>query len=175
MKRYLHFILCCVLTGYAGQIFSDQLIDVKDISLVQLLNDIELVKERRDLPMQIRIFRLKEQGECDGSPQSCPRETFYIAVSSFDESPDQKLYILQKSFGWRFIRWLNWPNSDSADQFILFEVEEKVPSSDLTKSWWSERKYIVRVNIYQASLNMMKGDKVRNDNNRGLTTGVRTQ
>lgn len=126
--------------------------EVSDTALVHMLNSVEILAERRELPYAIRILRLREHGECDGTPQSCPQATLYIAVSTFDEAPDQKVYMLAKAYGWDFIRWKVFPRKEGPDSFLIFEVKREIIAKDLAKGWWSAVKYEVRVNPWKGDL-----------------------
>ena len=129
-----------------------ELSELSDATLVDMLNNFEILAEKRALPYAIRVLRLREHGECAGTPQSCPQATLYIAISTFDEQPDQKVYILPKAYGWDFIRWKVLPRKEGRDSFVTLEVKRKIISKKLDKSWWSESRYDVRVNPWKGDL-----------------------
>lgn len=131
-----------ILSAYAGK---NDLPEVKDIYLVHLLNDFELVAEIKDMPVSVRILRLKDHGECDGSPPTCPKEILYIAVSNFDEAPDQKLYRLPMSNGWKFVKWKSVPKKEGVNHFVVFEAEEKNASGKKGRT----KKYEIGVNPWK--------------------------
>jgi hypothetical protein len=143
MERLILLLLCGVSFGCAENARSDELAAVEDTGLVHLLNNIEIVEDRQDLPVAVRVFRVRELGECDGPPPSCPTEVLYVAVSTFDEAPDQTLFALPESYGWQFVRWVSWPTSDDVTEYASFEVTGRVLATNTTVA---ERKYVVRVN-----------------------------
>jgi hypothetical protein len=151
MKSIITFCFACLfcLTGYAQ---GNDLLELKEKPLVGLLNDFEIVAEMHELPYRVRIIRLRDLGECDGNPQSCPQEIVYIAVSTWEEDPSQKVYVLHKSYGWKFIRWKFLPKKEGREQFIIFEASRKVVSKNLEKGWWSEELYEVHVNPWRGFL-----------------------
>jgi hypothetical protein len=152
MKTILIFFIVCqfLVCGYA---YADELSELRDTYLVHLLNDFKTVAEIKDtkkLPfVTIRIIQLQDQGECNGKPETCPQEEFYIAVSTYDEYPDQKVYVLPKSHGWKFIGWKLLPKKEGMKQFIVFEVNKQVISNNPEKGLWSEEKYEVQVNPWK--------------------------
>lgn len=148
MKTILVFCFACCFCfpGYAS---ANGLLEVKEKTLVHLLNDFETVAEIRELPYKVRVIRLRDRGECDGNPRSCPQEVFYISVTTWDEKPIQKVYVLPKSYGWVFIDWKYLPKEEGKDYLIIFEVAKKVISKDIEKEWWAEEKYEVRVNPWK--------------------------
>lgn len=153
MKTILALFIACPLYIF-GYAYAGELPELKDTSLVHLLNNFKTVAEIRDikkLPYAIiRIIQLQDQGECDaGKPETCPQQELYIAVSTYDEYPDQKVYVLSKSYGWKFIGWKLLPKKEGMKQFIIFEVSKKVISKNTEKDWWSEEKYEVHVNPWQ--------------------------
>jgi hypothetical protein len=150
MKRLLLFLLYSLSLGCAQSATSDELATVKDSALVHLLNNVEIVQERRDLPVAVRVFRLRELGECDGPAPNCPREVLYVAVSTFDEAPDQVLFTLPEAYGWTFVRWVSWPGSDDASEYASFEVRGRVLVADGTVA---ERNFVVRVNKVSGTIN----------------------
>lgn len=150
MERLLVLLLCGASLGCTQSARSDELASVEDSGLVHLLNNVEIVEERRDLPIAVRVFRLSELGECDGPPPNCPTEVLYVAVSTFDEAPDQILFALPESYGWTFVRWVSWPGSDDASEYASFEVTGRVLVPD---SAVAERNYVVRVNKLGGTIN----------------------
>jgi len=149
MKKIPIFFIVCqfFMFGYA---YADELSEMKDTYLVRLLNNFEVVAKIKELPYAARIIRLQDEGECAASkPETCPQQELYIAVSTWDEYPDQKVYVVPKSYGWKFLRWKVLPKEEGMNQFIIFEVSRKVISKNLAKGWWSEEKYEVRVNPWK--------------------------
>jgi len=152
MKRILIIFIVCkfFMLSYA---YAGELSEVKDTYLVRLLNVFKTVAEIKDikkLPYIVRIIQVQEEGECGaGRPETCPQEELYIAVSTYDEYPDQKVFVLPKSHGWKFIGWKSLPKQEGMKQFIIFEVNKQVISKNPKQGWWSEEKYEVQVNPWQ--------------------------
>jgi len=152
MKKILIIFIVCkfFILGYA---YAGDLSEVKDTSLVHLLNDFKIVAEIEDFKKMrylIRIIQIQEEGECGaGRPETCPQEELYIAVSTYDEYSDQKVFVLPKSYGWKFIGWKLLPKQEGMNQFIIFEVSKQVLSKNIKQGWWSEEKYEVQVNPWK--------------------------
>jgi hypothetical protein len=132
--------------------FALELSDVKDEFLVNLLNGYEVLAERKELPYAIRVLRLRDHGECDGTPQSCPQETLFVAVSEFGEYPDQKVFKLPKSYGWEFVSWKVLAKQEGRESFSILEVKEQVISKDASKGWWAELHFYLHVNPWKGFL-----------------------
>jgi hypothetical protein len=152
MKSNVCLLLFLGLFGCAKDAKSDALMVVEDAHLIQMLNNIELVEDRHEYPLRVRIFRLRELGECDMAYVRCPKETFYIAVSTYDEDPDQNLFVLPDSLGWQFGGWSNWPSSDDASEFVVFDATSQIVLVDGDENKPLERKYSVHVNVHSGTI-----------------------
>ncbi|HWA49348.1 MAG TPA: hypothetical protein VG742_13815 [Dongiaceae bacterium] len=155
-------VLVAVLVGacleyHPRPALADPIDSVSSGELVDLLNYVEVVAERGttpepDLPLSIRLFRLSELGECDGTPQSCPTQRMYIAVSEWGEYPDRKLYQLPNAHQWQFVEWIANPQSDGEDDHYIFILNKEVVAADISKEWWSTERYKVSANTHGATL-----------------------
>ncbi len=101
--------------------------------------------------MYVRILRLQEHGECDGSPTTCPKSRIYIAVSEYGEAPEQKVYLLPLRHNWEFVDWIKLPETDTPDEFVELRLKAQIPTNDLSKSWWIDESYTVKVNYRNGS------------------------
>ncbi len=101
--------------------------------------------------MYVRILRLQEHGECDGSPITCPKSRIYIAVSEYGEAPEQKVYLLPLRHNWEFVNWIKLPETDTPDEFVELRLKAQIPTNDLSKSWWIDESYTVKVNYRNGS------------------------
>jgi hypothetical protein len=148
------FIGACALLFAVFQVsaFGEELTVVTETKIVEMLNNFELLAEKRELPYAIRVIRLGERGECDGTPQSCPMATLYIAVSTFDQYPDQQVYQLPKAYGWEFVQWKALARNEGPDSYTVLEVKRKIISNNPAKSWWSESRYEIQINPWKGRL-----------------------
>lgn len=124
---------------------------VKNKDLIHVLNNFEIMTESgKGDELSIRLMKVKDQGECDGSPQSCPKSAVYAAVSELGEYPEQRLYQLPKMHNWRFVRWIKRakPESETAEIELIAEL----PSKSSQKEWWIEKHYILRLGLGIAKL-----------------------
>ena len=140
------FVFVCMLICSSVGVHAKTLERASNKEMIHLLNDFVIVEEVNNPPLAVRIVRLSDHGECDGKPESCPKELLYIAVSTFDENPNETLYVLPKSYGWTFVRWTNMPVEDEEDMYAAFEVTKKEISPNRNAEWWSEKTYEIRVN-----------------------------
>jgi len=145
MTKYslLLLLLSAVCTRLAE---GAELAQAADPTLTSLLNRLEIVAEQKRAPIAVRLFRIRNLGECDGTPATCPKEDFYIAVSTIDEAPTERLFVLPKSYGWQFVAWNHIPKEEGPSHFVEIELQEKAISPNPEKKWWSETRYKLRVN-----------------------------
>lgn len=150
--------LACLLTVllFKNIAFAENLDVVVDANLIHLLSDFEILAEIKKPPLLIRIIRLSDHGECNGEPQTCPKQVLYIAVSTFDEQPNQKLYVLPKAYGWLFDDWKVVPKEEGPDHFVIIGIKKKEISKALDKGWWIEKKYEISVNPWKGYIQELK-------------------
>lgn len=151
MKNVYSMLLVALLLASKSAI-AEYLTDVKDKLLTSLITDSEVLAklERKSSPYYIRIVRLREHGECDGDLTSCPQESLYIAVSSYDEYPEQKVYVLPKAYGWKFSRWHNIPKQESPDGYVTISLKKKEIINIDGNPQWKESPFEVSVNLKKA-------------------------
>jgi hypothetical protein len=136
--------------------------EVKTEDLVKILNDMELIASQDPAvnlgsAYSVRVYRVMDDGECDGVPETCPKQTVYIAISDIGDPPEvRKVYTLPSSYGWDFDRWTHVPSKETPDDFIEFLVTEKIPAADRTKGWWETVSKVVKVNTFSAAIETPK-------------------
>jgi len=124
---------------------------VKNKELTYVLNNFEIMAESgKGDELSIRLLKVQDQGECDGSPRSCPKSSVYAAVSELGEYPEQRLFQLPKMHNWRFARWIKRAKIEGETAEI--ELVAEVPSKNPQKEWWVEKHYILRVGLHAAKL-----------------------
>jgi len=136
----------------AGSVLGEVLKEISDTQLVDLLNNLEILAEHKKPPYWIRVLRLREHGECDGPPETCPQATLFITASTFGEYPDQQAYRLPKAYGWEFVRWKQLAQREGQDSFTSIELKRQVITKTSPKGGLSEEKYEVLVNPWKAHL-----------------------
>ena len=155
--RHLSALFLLVLWHGVAHAQTIALPEMKDAPIVNLFNDMEIIAEKRDsfdatFPYFLRIARVYSYGECSGKPQTCPKQFVYIGISSRDEDPDRKLYRLPDAYGWELAAWLYLPRRESPEEFIVFHMKKKVIAKDITRGWWSDELYEIRVNIFSGAM-----------------------
>ncbi len=137
-----------------------QLTSVEDENITFILNNFQILAEYKKLPLLTRVFLVRDHGECDGKPETCPKRRLLIAISSFDEAPEQKLYESKKAFGWKFSEWISIPKGDGPDDYIVFSLTERTVSTDnIERLNWSETEYHVYVNLYNGFMKIKSIEK----------------
>jgi hypothetical protein len=126
---------------------------VDNRELVYIVNNFEILAEQTHPPMRVRIISVKEHGECEPGLTNCPKQSVYIAVSTFDENPIQQLFYLSKAYEWRFKQWISIPSNDGANDFVIFEIIKKDVHKEHDVPTIIERKYRLSVNLNKAFIN----------------------
>lgn len=89
-------------------------------------NNLQIVARTETQTMQVRIIKVQDFGECDGT--DCPMETLYIAISELGEYPEQRLYTLAPAQRWEFIDWENSQNPS----IVSFRVKKTEDGKNAT-------------------------------------------
>lgn len=149
---FVLFLTSCASSGL-------ELKGVGRAELVALLNYLEILAEMHELPYSVRVIRVGEPGECNGSPESCPKVRLYIAVSTFDEAPDLNLYLLPEAYGWDFVRWGPRPRRESPDEYLSIVLSREVVSETPERGWFKQEVYEAKVNPWKATLTKVPTDQ----------------
>jgi len=147
MRRLVTVLLAFAVGSL--QSWATDLVPIKDDSLATFLADFELLKDitfEDHCGLRVRVLRVQDYGECDGTPQSCPKSEVYVVAASYDEYPEHRVYLLPKRHNWRFSGWKSLPKNDGPDDYVVFELESDEPAVDLTQGWWHMKKVTVKVN-----------------------------
>ncbi len=145
--KILFAIAAAILLCNVAQ--SDEMLKINEVKFVHLLNDLEIIAEIKKPPLAVRVIRQLDHGECNGVPQSCPMQIMYIAVSTFDEAPDESVYVLPKAYGWEFLGWKDVPNKEGRDYLVILKMKRKIISSTPEKGWWTEKEYEIGINPWK--------------------------
>jgi len=143
-----------VLVGCATLEASEmELTALTDPSRIELLAGLEqLCISTRDQPYYVKIFLAYEQGECDGTPETCPKVGLYVTAATFDEAPDVSVFLLKGAYGWEFVRWTDPPAGASGSDFVGAILKRKVVSSNLAKQWFESELVQLKVNPWSGSI-----------------------
>ncbi len=150
MRQLLGICLLTLLLAESAP--ADELKGIGDATLVDVLSNLEVLAEHKKPPYAIRVLRLREHGECDGPPESCPQVILYITASTFDEDPDQQVYKLPKAHGWEFVGWRSFAQKEGRESFTVVEVRRKDTGKPSIKGGKSDTKYEVLANPWEAHL-----------------------
>ena len=134
--------------------------EVNEPLTVQLLANFEILKElnTRSSPYFARVVKVKDPGECDGALETCPKETLYVVVSTYDEFPEQKVYLLTKAHRWRFLKWISIPKEESTQSFITIRLgRQEISIGSHRKKTWVETEVDVKVNPWEGFVTNLSG------------------
>jgi hypothetical protein len=133
---------------------------VQSERLGYILANVQVLKEtspQESKALRVRVLTVPEHGECDGTPESCPQVELFIAVSGFDEYPDQRVYELPKRHDWRFVRWDHLPDQDGPTDYAEFTLEADDPVPQPAKTWWRATRYRLKVNYRDGTISEHAG------------------
>ena len=145
-------VLLSLLTLLSPVLSGEELKTSQDSSLSVLLNQIEILAEKHCAPFSVRLLRVVQDGECDGTPQSCPKADLFVAVSTCDEAPDRQLYLVPRAAGWEFIRGREIPSVESRDSYMTIELRREDVSEKLERGWFTYRTCELNVNPWRGNL-----------------------
>ena len=150
-------VAVCLATSWA-QASAAALEEVRSGDLVKILNDLEILATLDpsvdpEATYHIQVYRVRDDGECDGKPDTCPKEVVYIAISDLGDSPEARnVYALPPAYGWTFEHWTHVATSDAPVDYTEFVVTEKLLGEDPARSWWKTVRRVVRVSTAAASI-----------------------
>ena len=151
MKMIIRILFFLVFLTVGASAEETKLIDLSNSDIVHILNNLKLIAEYPDYPTSVKIFKVRDSGECGTKFSSCPEESLYIAVSSFDEYPDEKVYVLSKAFEWIFDKWIYLPKSDMPDDKAVFQLIKKPIKKNLKTVQYKKQVYEITVSTDKAS------------------------
>lgn len=129
-----------------------------DGNLTYFLNQMTMIAEWGSAKEHKAIYSVRvfvapvEPGECSDTPDSCPQQYGYLAVSEFGEYPDQSLYRLPNSYGWEFEGWGDIPDRPGKDRFMVVYLKRTTIAKDTAKKWWDKQLFEIRVNPTSARM-----------------------
>ena len=112
----------------------------KNDRLIKVLNNSELIGENRENYLSVRIYKIDNGSGSAGIPEG--HEVFHnllIAVSEFDEEPNQNLFEIGPFYNPKFMKW-----TDKEEYEKIFEIEYGI---------YNNRKTVkLKININELTL-----------------------
>jgi hypothetical protein len=158
MMGFPLLILAALVSSAANG--GERLQKVRDERLEYVLANVQIVKEtsaRESKALRVRILSVPEHGECDETPESCPKAELFVAVSGFDEYPDQRVYQLPRRHQWRFVRWDHFPTEDGPNDYVECTLEADDPIVQPADKWWRAVRYRLKVNYRDGRIFVQAG------------------
>jgi len=152
MKLLLTMLLA--IGALPSLVIAGNLATVQNEELARVLANFEMLAQAKDPEskgMYVRVLKLQDPGECDGSPETCPQSTIYIAVSEYGEFPAQKVYQLPKGHNWEFVGWVKLPATDSPTDYVQLTLKVQRPAKNRSKTWWDNEYYLLKLNYREGS------------------------
>ena len=133
---------------------------VTDKQIKSLLERLEFESEQKFKNFSLRVFSAREDGECDGSPTTCPRMSFYLIVSTLEEYPERSVYLLPKSYGWELLGVEEVDLYGEFQKHLVVSLNKNVVSNDISQGWWSKDPYKIKISpwIFQEVKNTKRNN-----------------
>lgn len=104
--KYLLLVICSFLFHFGLSAQSDLEIErVRSSKLVEILNNIEFLERGRTENHIIRLYKLHNGTGSAGFRSGEVSYNLYVAISKFDETPDQNLFEIGPFLNPTFLKW----------------------------------------------------------------------
>ncbi len=112
----------------------------KNDRLIKVLNNSELIGENRENYLSVRIYKIDNGSGSAGIPEGHEvSHNLLIAVSEFDEEPNQNLFEIGPFYNPKFMKW-----TDKKEYEKIFEIEYGI---------YNKRKTVkLKININELTL-----------------------
>ena len=112
----------------------------KNDRLIKVLNNSELIGENRENYLSVRIYKIDNGSGSAGIPEGHEvSHNLLIAVSEFDEEPNQNLFEIGPFYNPKFMKW-----TDKKEYEKIFEIEYVI---------YNKRKTVkLKININELTL-----------------------
>ena len=112
----------------------------KNDRLIKVLNNSELIGENRENYLSVRIYKIDNGSGSAGIPEGHEvSHNLLIAVSEFDEEPNQNLFEIRPFYNPKFMKW-----TDKKEYEKIFEIEYGI---------YNKRKTVkLKININELTL-----------------------
>ena len=112
----------------------------KNDRLIKVLNNSELIGENRENYLSVRIYKIDNGSGSAGIPEGHEvSHNLLIAVSEFDEEPNQNLFEIGPFYNPKFMKW-----TDKEEYEKIFEIEYGI---------YNNRKTVkLKININELTL-----------------------
>lgn len=102
----LFLFTICIVSTSCGQ--NELKISKSDnAKLIKALNNSEPINENSENYLSVRIYKIGNGTGSAGFPSSEVSHNLLIAVSEFDEEPNQNLFEIGPSYNPKFIQWIS--------------------------------------------------------------------
>ncbi len=161
MRSYLCLGLMVLLFAQSRLAAGADLIlrEEADERITRVITDGKVIADsvsHRATALRVRLFLLPVDGECGETLSSCPKQDLIIGVANFDLLPDRRVYWMPSAYGWKFKKWVRFPRTEDATDFVVFEVEKKTVEKDKTgREHWRVFNELVSVNLTSG---LLRGD-----------------
>ena len=105
-KLFLFFLMFC----FVNQSFAQKELKVtklKNNKLIKVLNNSELISQNRNEYIAVKIYKFDNGTASAGFSNSEVSHNLLIAISEFDENPNQNLFEIGSFYNPKFIKWLS--------------------------------------------------------------------
>ncbi|GAB5525104.1 MAG: hypothetical protein Roseis2KO_29760 [Roseivirga sp.] len=142
--KYLFLLTCFFLVNFSLRAQNDlEVTQVRSSKLVELLNNVEFIHRGRTEHYIIRLYKLHNGAGSAGFRNGEVSHNLYVAISEFDEAPDQNLFEIGPFLNPTFLKW-----EEAKDQGV-FHLEYGPASQRMT----------IKITVDIENLTFIIGDK----------------
>jgi hypothetical protein len=102
--RKLFIFLIFIPNLLIGQNVDKLIEEVNDYDSISIFNNIQILDEFRTKELRIRFLTLSNLPGSAGFDNGEVTKNLFIAISEFDEFPEQKLYVIKNLYGLKIVK-----------------------------------------------------------------------
>jgi len=142
MKKILQILILTIILTSSNKIIGQQELKIKKLqneSLIKVLNNSQLIAENRENWISVRIYTVDNGSGSAGFESGEVSHNLLIAISGFDENPEQNLFEIGPFYNPDFQKWI--------------ELKDYVKSFEIIYGGLDNRKKIkLKVNLKKLEL-----------------------
>jgi len=120
MKKILQILILTIILTSSNKIIGQQELKIKKLqneSLIKVLNNSQLIAENRENWISVRIYKVDNGSRSAGFESGEVSHNLLIAISRFDENPEQNLFEIGPFYNPDFQKWI-----ELKDYVKIFEI-----------------------------------------------------
>lgn len=144
MFNFICVYLFSLIILVSSSAYSFEKIESEQLKFI--LGGVKVEVEKEFENFNFRSLSVRETGECDGQPTTCPKLHYYLVISTFDEVPDQAVYKLEPSQNWEIAHIDEIDSYGEYQKYLVICLKRTVPSEDISENWWKVKTLKIKIN-----------------------------